>query len=330
MKPKTIQRREFLNLVGLTSLTLAASCTSKSSPSALTYPNNKPPTAAKRALRIAHMTDFHVMPQSTIEENVAKAFRQVQNLSDKPDFILNTGDSIMDSLKSDKGSAEGQWKTFLNILQNEVDLPIYHAIGNHDVWGWGLPSQSIKSDPLYGKGMALQKLKLSSPYYSFDQKGWHFIVLDSTHLPNSSSHEPYIGQVDDEQFTWLEKDLESVSAQTPICIASHIPIMSACEMFDGKNEESGNWVIPAAWVHIDARRFRQLFLKHSNIRVCLSGHTHQHERVDYLGVTYLTNGAICGNWWMGSYMDFPPAYVLVDLYEDGSVQSQFIAYQDFT
>ncbi len=330
MKTKNIQRREFLNLVGVTSLALAAGCTNKPASLSVSQSENVPTTNAKRALRIAHMTDFHVLPQTSIKENVIKAFRQVQNLEDKADFILNTGDSIMDSLKSDKNSAEEQWDTFLEIVHNEVHLPIYHAIGNHDVWGWGLPNQTIKSDPLYGKGMALQKLKLSAPYYSFEQKGWHFIVLDSTHLPNSSSHEPYIGQLDDEQFAWLQKDIESVSNQTPICIASHIPIVSACEMFDGQNEESGNWVIPAAWVHIDARRFRQLFLKHPNIRLCLSGHTHQHERVDYLGVTYLTNGAICGNWWMGSYMDFPPAYVLVDLYEDGTVQAQFVAYQNQT
>ncbi|MGB9673273.1 MAG: metallophosphoesterase family protein [Anaerolineales bacterium] len=329
MPPSKIQRREFLNLVGLASLTIAAGCTKTTHP---TNPqtDNSPQTPAKRSLRIAHMTDFHVMPQATIQENVAKAFRQVQALSDPADFILNTGDSIMDSLKSDKDSAEEQWQTFLDLIQKEVHMPIYHAIGNHDVWGWGLPNQAIKNDPLYGKGMALQKLKLAAPYYSFDLKGWHFIILDSTHLPNSSAHEPYIGQLDDEQFSWLEKDIQKTPKTTPICIASHIPIVSACEMFDGNNEDSGNWVIPAAWVHIDARRFRQLFLKNPNIRVCLSGHTHQHERVDYLGVTYLTNGAVCGNWWMGSYMDFPPAYVIVDLYEDGTVRSQFVSYQNQT
>ena len=327
MQQTNLKRREFINLAGIASLAVAVGCTGKQSSSVINAAESISPTNAKRVLRIAHMTDFHILPQSIIQNKVIQAFRQVQNLTDQPDFILNTGDSVMDSLKSDKEDVEKQWKAFLDILQSEVKLPIYHAIGNHDVWGWGSNSPAIQKDPLYGKGMAVQKLKLKSPYYSFDQKGWHFILLDSTHLPNNSSKEPYIGQLDDDQFSWLEKEIESTPAETSICIASHIPIVSACEMFDGKNEESGNWIIPAAWVHIDARRFRQLFLKHPNIRVCLSGHTHQHERVDYLGVTYLTNGAICGNWWMGNYMDFPPAYVLVDLFDDGSVQSHFIPYQ---
>jgi 3',5'-cyclic AMP phosphodiesterase CpdA len=185
---------------------------------------------------------------------------------------------------------------------------------------------NLKKDPLYGKGLALQKLGLSSSYYAFDFGGWHFIVLDSVHPANSVSKEPYIGKLDEEQFRWLEEEVAGVAAETPIAIASHIPILSACELFDGPNEESGNWVVPAAWVHIDARRFRQLFLAHPNIRLCLSGHSHQHERIEYLGVTYLTDGAVSGNWWMGSYMNFPPAYVLIDLYSDGSVHSQFVPY----
>ena len=112
----------------------------------------------------------------------------------------------------------------------------------------------------------------------------------------------------------------------PICIVSHIPILAACEYFDGPNEESGNWVVPAAWMHIDARRFRDYFLRTPNIRLCLSGHTHQYEVLDYLGVRYVTSGAVCGNWWNGAYMEFPPAYVMVNLYDDGSADNLFVPY----
>jgi Icc protein len=75
-----------------------------------------------------------------------------------------------------------------------------------------------------------------------------------------------------------------------------------------------------------ARRMRSLFLEHPNVRLCLSGHAHQHERGDYLGVKYLCDGAVCGNWWSGDSMNFPPAYVVVDLYSDGSSDHTFIAY----
>lgn len=326
MDKKTINRREFLKLLGITALASVSGCSRSRIPPLQTGADTKSTQAPQLACRIAHMTDFHILPQDMIVSSAAKAFQHVQSQNQLPDFILNTGDSIMDSLKSDRINAEKQWNTFTQLVDSECHLPIYHALGNHDVWGWGAKNPDYQKDPLYGKELALKMLRLSSPYYSFDLKGWHFIILDSTHQPNGASSEPYIGQLDETQFDWLEKDIENTPPETPICIASHIPILSACELFDGPNEETGNWVIPAAWVHIDARRFRSLFLDHPNIRLCLSGHSHQHERIDYLGVTYLTNGAICGNWWMGNYMDFPPAYVMVDLYSDGTVSSTFIPY----
>lgn len=49
-------------------------------------------------------------------------------------------------------------------------------------------------------------------------------------------------------------------------------------------------------------------------------------RLDYHRVTYLTDGAVCGAWWQGEYLGFPPAYVVISLYPDGSVASEFIAY----
>ena len=317
---KPISRRQFISVAGLAALGIAGACASPQP--------TETKTAAKqqRSLRIAHMTDFHVYPSGGAPEGMSRALRHAQSQADPPDIILNTGDSIMDSLEADKSQTEAQWDLFKRIMGEEAKLPVYHAIGNHDVWGWGGWDPQMKGDPLYGKAMAMNKLGLAERYYSFDRAGWHFIVLDSTHLPNEVSEYPYIGQLDDDQFAWLEKDINAAGNEIPICIASHIPILCACEFLDGPNEESGNWVVPAAWMHIDARRMRQLFLQHPNIRLCLSGHAHQHESLDYLGVRYMTNGAVCGNFWNGAYMDFPPAYVLVDLYEDGTAESTFVPY----
>jgi 3',5'-cyclic AMP phosphodiesterase CpdA len=274
------------------------------------------------------MTDFHVWSLGGAPDGMTRALRHAQTQEDPPDIIVNTGDSIMDSLDTrDKGAVEAQWDVYNSILKSECSLPVIHAIGNHDVWGWGHPEASTNSDPLHGKNMALEKLGLDKPYYSFDRAGWHFLVLDSIHLPNEASEYPYIGRLDDEQFKWLTEDINSLAdTNTPICILSHIPIVAACEYFDGPNEESGNWVVPGSWMHIDARRFRDTFLQAPNVRLCLSGHTHQYESLDYLGVRYVTSGAVCGNWWKGDYLNFPPAYVMVNLYEDGTADSHFIPY----
>jgi len=319
-----ISRKQFLTVAGLTALSAASACASPQpattdAPAAMSAP-------AKRALRIAHLTDIHVMPMGDAPQGMRNAIRHALAQSDPPDIIVNSGDCIMDSLEVTKDMAEAQWDTFNTIIKEECKLPIYHCIGNHDVWGWGAPTPDKQSDPLYGKGMALKQLGLSERYYSFDLSGWHIIVLDSTYQAEEGSQHSYIGKLDDVQFSWLENEVQTVEANTPICIVSHIPILCACEFFDGDNEASGNWVVPAAWMHIDARRCRQLFLQHPNIRLCLSGHSHQHETLQYLGVQYFTNGAVCGNWWRGAYLDFPPAYVLVDLYEDGSAQGAFVPY----
>ena len=331
MPQRKINRRDVLKFAGLTALGMAACAPSPSmdAPTAISQPTKAPPPAKqkKRVLRIAHMTDFHVERSGLPPVGMSHALYHGQNQADPPDVILNTGDSIMDALMTSGSTALDQWLVYNRIMKNECSLPVIHAIGNHDVWGWGVADASIQSDPQYGKEMALERLELPNRYYSFDQAGWHFIVLDSIHTKNEVSPQPYIGKLDEEQFDWLKQDIEAVPATTPILVASHIPLVAACEYFDGPNEEGGQWVVPACWMHIDSREFRRLFLKHPNVKLCLSGHTHQYEVLDYLGVRYQTNGAICGNWWEGWYMAFPPAYVMINLYDDGSSDTEFVPYE---
>jgi 3',5'-cyclic AMP phosphodiesterase CpdA len=336
MIKKTFGRRNFLKLAGLTTLGAVSACVPSQIVETAGLTATTQPTAASittkqknRVLRIAHMTDFHVEPEGISPAGMARALHHAQSQADPPDIILNTGDSIFDGLETSGGKALGQWLTYTSIMKNENSLSVIHAIGNHDVWGWGMKDPSIEKDPLYGKEMALERLGLANRYYSFDRAGWHFIVLDSIHTRNEVSPQPYIGKLDQEQFQWLKQDIEAVPQSTPICIASHIPLLAACEYFDGPNEDGGEWVVPACWMHIDARDLRRLFLDHPNVRLCLSGHTHQYEVLDYLGVRYQTNGAICGNWWYGWYMSFPPAYVMVNLYDVGSSDSQFVPYEEF-
>ena len=295
--------------------------------------STSPPTAPEPVLRLAHLTDMHVDPTEAATAGFARALRHVQALEPHVDAILNTGDCIMESLSADRSSTQAQWDAFNRVLEAENSLPIYHCIGNHDVWGWGLGDAGLESDPLFGKAFALQELGLSSPYYTFDLGTWRFIVLDSTHpsiLNRSAPHAniPYTGRLDDEQFLWLQQQLAATPPGQSVCIVSHIPILSACELLDGPNEESGNWLVPGAWIHIDARRLWELFRGRPNVRACLSGHTHQHELIDYHSVTYLSNGAVSGSWWQGDYLGFPPAYVVVSFYADGSLESTIVVYDE--
>jgi len=294
---------------------------------------NQNAASRKRMLRVAHLTDIHVMPYPIAgrdiklrynpAESMAACIRHVQSLEDKPDFIINSGDCVMDSLKKTREEVMSQWAVWQEVLKNELELPIYHAIGNHDVWGWA--NKDRLENPEYGKSIAIEQLGLSSRFYTFAQNGWNFIVLDSTHF-DAKSEGGYIAKLDDEQYAWLESTLKSLDANTPICVVSHIPVISFSPFFDGDNETSGDWKVPGAWMHIDSRKIKDLFKPFSQIKLAISGHIHLQDRVDYLGIKYLCNGAVSGGWWNGNYQEFSPAYVLIDLYSDGSSEHQVVPY----
>jgi len=319
MNGRGLSRRGFLVVAGALSAVATAGC------------GRAPSDRRERVLRIAHLTDIHMEHTGEARTGMARALAHAQAQADPPEFILNGGDSIMDALESPKEYCLKRWELFNEILKAECSLPVYHVIGNHDVFGWGLAEEEraqASADPLYGKVMALQALGLEARYYSFDRAGWHFVVLDSTHPREIESEQPYTGKLDEEQYSWLTSDLKATPAETPVCLISHIPILCACEFFDGDLASTGNWVVPGAWMHIDAGRLRELFLAHPNVRACLSGHAHQHDRVDYLGVRFSCNGAVSGNWWFGDYLSCPPSYVMVDFFADGSIETEFIAYNE--
>lgn len=320
-----LNRREFISRASAAAIGVVAGVPGIAAAMACRGPRAK----RKRVLRIAHLTDIHVQPEGVAPEGMARALRSAQGLADKPDIIFTGGDSIMDALGADKARTKAQWEVFQAVLKNECSLPVVHCIGNHDVWGWGLDDESVKSDRLYGKQWAVEEFGLERRYYSFEKAGWRFIVLDSTHRVDRTDPEEhcYTAKLDEEQFDWLKQELEETPKGTPICVLSHIPIICFCAFFDGENEKSGDWQVPGAWMHIDARRIKDIFSEHKNVRLCLSGHMHMQDKVEFLGVKYLCNGAVSGGWWKGSHYEFPPAYVVVDLYNDGSSKSEYIPYK---
>lgn len=276
----------------------------------------------KRVLRIAHLTDIHVQPERGAPQGMEACLFHAQNRTTKPDLLLTGGDLIMDAFGADKSRTKAQWDVFNRVLKANSSLPVEHTIGNHDIWGWAQPAL-YRKDPKFGKAWACENLGLVKPYRSFDRAGWHFIVLDSTHLHN---HTTYKAKLDEEQFEWLVDDLAKTPSKTPILVVSHIPILSVCSYFDGNNEKTGNWVISGSWVHIDARRIKDAFKKHPNVKLCVSGHEHLTDQVVYNGVTYCCNGAVCGAWWGGDYHECTYGYGIIDLFDDQSFENKYVSY----
>jgi hypothetical protein len=278
----------------------------------------------KESIRFAFLTDIHVKPDIIAEAGMAKSFHHAQSLKPKVDFIINGGDSIMDALEADKQKTKTQWDLYHSILKKENSLSVYHCIGNHDVWGWFIKDDKPEADKLYGKQWTVEILQLPKRYYSFTKNKWHFVVLDSTQLNPAGG---YIAYIDPEQLNWLQQELEQTKDEF-ICIVSHIPILSICAgLFFNKTEANGDLKIQRNLMHTDFLTLKKMFLNYPNIKVCLSGHIHLQDELDYLGVKYYCNGAVSGNWWKGAFQEFSPAYAVVELYDDGTSKRTMVEYK---
>jgi predicted MPP superfamily phosphohydrolase len=306
-----MKRRNFIG--NLSALSIATTL----SPSSVTAASSK----KKKALKVAWLSDIHVKPTEVAETGMRKAFRHANN--SQPDFIINGGDSVMDLLAADKAKAQAQWDVWNKVIKEENKLPVYHCIGNHDVWGWQVKDETIKTDPLYEKAWVLKEHNMPGKYYSFSKDKWHFIVLDSTQENNGG----YIARLDEPQYAWFENELKNIPAEKFICIVSHIPIASFCStMYFETNLPNGDFKTSRALLHVDNRRLKALFRKYNNIKVCLSGHIHLQDEVEYLGIKYYCNGAVSGNWWDGAFQEFAPAYAMFNFYNDGTVERKMIDY----
>ncbi|UFH54666.1 metallophosphoesterase [Spirosoma sp. KNUC1025] len=275
----------------------------------------------KRSVRFAYIGDTHILPETKPMEGVAKCFHHAQSHADKPAFILHGGDVIMDALAKDRADVQKQWDAWHTVMKAENSLPVEYCIGNHDVWGF----DGAKTDPQYGKKWAVDLMKISGRYRSFDRNGWHFIILDSVQPKPDGKW--YTGHIDPEQLDWLKQDLAKTGTKTPVLILSHIPIFSPTGFFSEQNVKDGNWSIPGALVLSNTPELLKLFYQYPNVKAALSGHMHLLDRVDYNGVTYLCNGAVSGNWWRSdTYQQTKAGYALIDLYDDGTLERTYLQY----
>jgi Icc protein len=270
--------------------------------------SNEEKKGKKLALTVAHITDVHISDGENAPERFKKCLREIITKR-KPDFFLNGGDSINDASYDNvvREQVTKQWKVWDDCITLLDKYEVHSCIGNHDSW-WKAPS---KEDEMYGKEYAVKRLKIPNRYYSFTKKNWHFIVLDGNNSKIS---------LDDEQYNWLEAELEKIPASAPTLIMSHYPILGTTQVLVGGG-------------HSDCKKLKDLFYKHRDkVRVCLSGHNHLSDQTQYNDVLYCCNGAMSGFWWgkgdkesagPGYYLETPPGYAMLNLYEDGTVENEY-------
>ena len=122
---------------------------------------------------------------------------------------------------------------------------------------------------------------------------------------------------------WLSKELEQKPIDMPAIVVCHIPILSSTVFVDLPEGESYN--IPVSMMCRDARKLADLFAKH-NVKLALSGHSHEVDVVDYRGVKFICDGSVCGAWWGGPQNGFEEGFGVLDMSVDGAIKFYYHDY----
>jgi 3',5'-cyclic AMP phosphodiesterase CpdA len=264
--------------------------------------------------RFVFMTDIHLQPELGAPEGFRRAIDSANALD--PDFVLMGGDLIMGAADVSYERSALQYNLFASACSS-FTMPVYMTIGNRELFGYAAGDQVGPDHPDYGKGMYRRRLGRGRTHYSFDHKGWHFMVLDDIGLTPQGT---YIGVVDSSQLAWIRDDLAAVDTLTPIAVALHIPLVSVYKQMS----VGGTEPLPPNLVVTNSQEVLDLFERHT-LRLVLQGHLHLVEEITYDGTTFLTGGSVCGAWWRGARDQFEEGFVVLDI-EGDSMSWRYVDY----
>lgn len=172
---------------------------------------------------------------ATLQAAVAK----INALPTPPEFVLHTGD-LSHLSKAEEFDALNQ------VLNSLKTGRVFYVPGEHDV----LNDNGKQYLERFGKNT------LGDGWYSFDQKGVHFIGLVNVLNLKAGG----LGNLGREQLEWLEKDVKHLRSSTPIVVFAHIPLWAVYP----------EW----GWGTDDAAQALSYLKRFGSVTV-LNGHIHQ-------------------------------------------------------
>ena len=147
----------------------------------------------------------------------------------------------------------------------------YHVLGNHDMDGGFTRDQTVKYWNATGKN------------YSFDSKGYHFIVLDGNDKDPSPEHPSgYARFIGKEQLQWLDHDLEKTDL--PSIIFSHQGL---------DNDLGGIYNATESRLVLERANEQANFQK---VQFVFSGHHHQDYHNTINGIHYIQINSMSYQW----------------------------------
>lgn len=246
---------------------------------------------AQERFSFAFLTDIHMNanPETRSLAGFKQAVKQAETKG--VDFIVTGGDNVdVDGMKGDRREAAVALYRDYKEVADQSQLPFYYTIGNHDrFWGDGKSSGS--------DGERLFESFFGKTYYSFEHKGWLFIVLNSTQVCD--------GQycVDSVQQQWLADLLANTPSNQPIVVSAHVPFLSLYyPVLEGR--------YTAADTFVNQKQLFDLFGNH-NLKLVLQGHQHLYEEIKVKDVQFITAGAVSAGWWGGAFHGTEEGFLLV-------------------
>lgn len=262
----------------------------------------------------AFLTDIHLEPERRGLEGFQEAIKKTNELN--PDFVITGGDLVMDALGVSYERADSLYDLYVN-TSKEFNMPVYNSVGNHEVYGLYKESGSDTANEEYGKKMF--EKRLGKRYYSFDHKGWHFMILDAIGLTRERT---YIGQIDDTQIEWIKSDLAGLDPRTPIVISVHIPFITTHTQLTRGTLAAND----PGTVITNGTDVLRLFLPY-NLKLVLQGHLHFLEDL-YVDnqIHFITGGAVSGRWWQGPPSDHVEEGFLVVKAGEDRIDWEYVDY----
>jgi 3',5'-cyclic-AMP phosphodiesterase len=199
--------------------------------------------AANSELSFAQISDSHMgfnKPANTdVVSTLKAAVDKINALSNAPEFLLHTGD--ISHL-----SRPEEFDTVEQILKSSSAREVFYVPGEHDVTD-GDGKQYLER---YGKAAQ------GNGWYSFDKKGVHFAGLVNVMNLKAGG----LGSLGTDQLEWLKRDLEPLTASTPVVVFAHIPLWSVYP----------EW----GWATEDSAQALAMLKRFGSVTV-LNGHIHQ-------------------------------------------------------
>jgi hypothetical protein len=153
------------------------------------------------------------------------------------DFVLMLGDNIYD--EGVDSVTDPQWQTKFEQPYQDIDLPFYVALGNHDYGGelLGIDLGGIGNEWELGKlevdySAVSNKWIMPATHYTFTWNHVGFIVLDTNSIVWSNT-------TYGDQAAWLPQAMLEVAGKDWVFVAGHHPYRS-----NGTHGNAGNYDAP--------------------------------------------------------------------------------------